>query len=34
MGGKELSKPELISDGLHPNVEGFQVIAETIFKAL
>ena len=33
-GGDELSKPELFSDGLHPNCEGYTIIAECVYRAI
>ena len=33
-GGDELSKPELFSDGLHPNSEGYAIIAECVYHAI
>eukprot|EP00727_Mastigamoeba_balamuthi_P001539 m51a1_g11382 putative xylanase (249) ;mRNA; r:3489-4466 len=34
LGGRDLGRQQLFSDGLHPNEEGNKVIAQTVFEAL
>lgn len=34
LGGHDLDKPELMYDGIHPNDEGYALIANNVLKAI